>query len=41
MTIDALDRVVISYDNDILGEECIRSSLEAGERWMLNDTKES
>jgi RHS repeat-associated protein len=35
--IDAKDRVVVSYDYDLLGARIHQSSMEAGERWMLND----
>lgn len=35
--IDAKDRVVMSYDYDMLGNRIHQSSMEAGERWMLND----
>jgi RHS repeat-associated protein len=35
--IDALDRIVICYDFDIIGTQLHQASLEAGERWMLND----
>jgi len=35
--IDALDRVVIRYDYDMLGTRIRQASMEAGERWMLND----
>ena len=35
--IDALDRVVMRYDYDILGTRLHQASMEAGERWMLND----
>lgn len=34
---DAKDRVVMSYDYDMLGNRVHQSSMEAGERWMLND----
>src|SRR5208337_580685 len=35
--IDPLDRVVIRYDYDMLGTRIRQASMEAGERWMLND----
>ena len=35
--IDALGRVVMRYDYDMLGSEIHQASMEAGERWMLND----
>ena len=35
--IDALDRVVMHYDYDILGSQIHSRSMDAGERWMLND----
>jgi RHS repeat-associated protein len=35
--IDAKDRVVMRYDYDMLGNRIHQSSMEAGERWMLND----
>ena len=35
--IDALDRKVMVYDYDMLGNRNHQSSMEAGERWMLND----
>ncbi|HEY6247730.1 MAG TPA: SpvB/TcaC N-terminal domain-containing protein, partial [Pyrinomonadaceae bacterium] len=34
---DAKDRVVMRYDYDMLGNRIRQSSMEAGERWMLND----
>jgi RHS repeat-associated protein len=34
---DALGRKVMIYDYDILGDRIHQSSMEAGERWMLND----
>jgi RHS repeat-associated protein len=34
---DAKDRVVMRYDYDILGNRIHQASMEAGERWMLND----
>jgi RHS repeat-associated protein len=34
---DAKGRVVMRYDYDILGNRVRQSSMEAGERWMLND----
>ncbi len=35
--IDANDRVVMRYDYDMLGNRIHQASMEAGERWMLND----
>ncbi|MBI1744415.1 toxin [Candidatus Acetothermia bacterium] len=35
--IDAKDRIVMRYDYDILGNHIHQASMEAGERWMLND----
>ena len=35
--IDAKDRVVMRYDYDMLGDRIYQASMEAGERWMLND----
>ena len=35
--IDALDRIVMRYDYDMLGTRIHQASMEAGERWMLND----
>jgi RHS repeat-associated protein len=35
--IDAKDRVVMRYDYDMLGNRIRQVSMEAGERWMLND----
>jgi RHS repeat-associated protein len=35
--IDANDRVVMRYDYDLLGTQVHQASMEAGERWMLND----
>jgi len=34
---DANDRVVMTYDYDMLGNRIHQASMEAGERWMLND----
>jgi len=34
---DALNRIVMKYDYDILGGKIHQSSMEAGERWMLNN----
>lgn len=34
---DALDRIVMKYDYDLLGNRIHQSSMEAGERWMLNN----
>ena len=36
-SIDANDRVVMRYDYDMLGTQVHQASMEAGERWMLND----
>ena len=36
-SIDAIDRVVMRYDYDMLGNRIHQASMEAGERWMLND----
>lgn len=35
--IDAKDRIVMRYDYDLLGNRIHQASMEAGERWMLND----
>lgn len=35
--IDALDRAVMDYDYNMLGTQIHSASMEAGERWMLND----
>jgi len=35
--VDALDRIVAAYDFDLLGSSIHLTSLDAGERWMLND----
>ena len=35
--IDAQDRIVMKYDYDMLGTRIHQSSMDAGERWMLND----
>jgi RHS repeat-associated protein len=35
--IDAKDRVIMRYDYDMLGNRVHQASMEAGERWMLND----
>lgn len=35
--IDALERIVMRYDYDMLGTRIHQASMEAGERWMLND----
>jgi RHS repeat-associated protein len=35
--IDAKGRVVMRYDYDLLGNRVHQASMEAGERWMLND----
>jgi RHS repeat-associated protein len=34
---DAKGRVVMRYDYDVLGNRIHQASMEAGERWMLND----
>jgi RHS repeat-associated protein len=34
---DALGREVVTYDYDMLGTRIHQSSMEAGQRWMLND----
>jgi RHS repeat-associated protein len=34
---DALDRTVMAYDYQMLGERIHQASMEAGERWMLDD----
>jgi len=34
---DALDRVVMRYDYNMLSNRIHQASMEAGERWMLND----
>lgn len=34
---DALGRTVMRYDYDMLGNRIHQASMEAGERWMLND----
>ena len=39
--IDALGRVVMRYDYDMLGTRLHQASMEAGERWMLNDVTAS
>ena len=35
--IDAKGRIVMRYDYDLLGTKIHQASMEAGERWMLND----
>ncbi|MEX5215460.1 MAG: hypothetical protein NW703_15000 [Nitrospiraceae bacterium] len=35
--IDAKDRIVMRYDYDMLGNRVHQLSMEAGERWILND----
>ncbi|MBI3798460.1 MAG: toxin [Deltaproteobacteria bacterium] len=35
--IDAKDRIVMRYDYDMLSNRIHQASMEAGERWMLND----
>lgn len=37
--IDAKGRIVMRYDYDLLGNRIHQASMEAGERWMLNDIK--
>ncbi|MGZ5053532.1 MAG: SpvB/TcaC N-terminal domain-containing protein [Methylobacter sp.] len=37
--IDAKDRIVMGYDYDMLGNRIHQASMEAGERWMLNDVR--
>ena len=34
---DALGRVIMTYDYDMLGKRLHQNSVDAGERWMLND----
>ncbi|MGC1376961.1 MAG: toxin TcdB middle/C-terminal domain-containing protein, partial [Anaerolineales bacterium] len=34
---DALGRIVMTYDYDMLGAKVHQASMDAGERWMLND----
>jgi RHS repeat-associated protein len=34
---DALDRIVMRYDYDMLGDQIHQASMEAGDRWMLNN----
>ncbi len=34
---DALNRVVMRYDYDMLGRRIHQASMDAGERWLLND----
>ena len=34
---DALGRIIMLYDYDMLGNRIHQASMEAGERWMLND----
>jgi RHS repeat-associated protein len=36
-TVDSLGRIVMQYDYDMLGNCIHQASMEAGERWMLND----
>jgi RHS repeat-associated protein len=36
-TVDELGRIVMRYDYDMLGNRIHQASMEAGERWMLND----
>ena len=35
--IDAKDRIMMRYDCDMLGDRIHQSSMEAGDRWMLNN----
>lgn len=35
--VDSLDRVVMRYDYDLLGTRIHGTSMEAGDRWMIND----
>ena len=35
--VDALGRIVMRYDYDMRGTRIHQASMEAGERWMLND----
>jgi RHS repeat-associated protein len=35
--VDAQDRIVMRYEYDLLGNLIHQTSMEAGERWMLND----
>jgi RHS repeat-associated protein len=35
--IDAMNRIVMRYDYDLLGNRIHQISMEAGERWLLND----
>jgi YD repeat-containing protein len=35
--VDALDRIVMRYDYDMLGTKIHQARMEAGERWSLND----
>jgi RHS repeat-associated protein len=35
--IDAKDRIVMKYDYDMLGDRIHQASMEAGDRWMLNN----
>ncbi|MCC3474020.1 MAG: toxin [Microcoleus sp. PH2017_15_JOR_U_A] len=34
---DALERIVMKYDYDLLGDRIHQSSMEAGDRWILNN----
>jgi RHS repeat-associated protein len=36
---DTLGRIVMRYDYDVLGNRIHQASMEAGERWILNDVK--
>jgi RHS repeat-associated protein len=38
--LDAKDRVVMRYDYDLLGNRIHQSSMEAGQRWILNDVSQ-
>lgn len=35
--IDPLERVIVRYDYDMLGTQLHQASMDAGERWILND----
>lgn len=35
--VDALDRIVVHYGYDLLGNRVHQASMEAGKQWMLND----
>ncbi|WP_221413568.1 SpvB/TcaC N-terminal domain-containing protein [Peribacillus simplex] len=36
---DAKDRAVVRYDYDMLGNRIYQASMDAGQRWMLNDAE--